>query len=469
MPKKPPSYRQRFGSDQAIVTLTDSRTGKRRDYWLGEYDSPVSREMYHRVIADWEARNRRHPPAPPPPPVSRSDPDGIDRGAVTVSEICLAFWRHATSYYEPTAATHFRGLIRITRQLFGSLPARSFGPNCLRRVRDQMVSGDPAPETPGMPGTPGTTPPRKPWSRPYINSQVHRLCRMFKWAASHEMIPASVYHELKTVPALRRGRTPARDPDPVKPVPIECVDAVRPFLSRQVAALVDLQLLTGARGGELFKLRGIDIQIDDRKGVWTIAPAMHKTAHFGHRRTIYLGPKAQKVIRPFLVDRPLDAYLFSPADAERERREALSKARVTPRSCGNVPGSNRVSRPTKKPGDHYTANSYCRAIAYACDRAMPPPEHLRPLVAAGPGDKYETWKDFHRRLTPQMREETRAWRRDHRWHPHQLRHTAATQIRHKFGLEAARIALGHSSALITDAVYAERDMDHVVEVMKSIG
>jgi integrase len=322
-------------------------------------------------------------------------------------------------------------------------------------------------------GDPGATPPRKPWSRPYINSQIHRLCRMFKWAASHEMIPASIYHELKTVPALRRGRTPAHDPQPVKPVPVESVDAIRPYVSRQVEALIDLQLLTGARGGELFKLRSIDIHIDDKKGVWTITPPEHKTAHFGHHRTIYLGPKAQKIIRGFLADRPLDAFMFSPADAERERRQALTDARVTPHSCGNTPGSNRVRKPRKKPGDHYTAESYCRAIAYACDRAAPPPspEHLRPRIVTRPGaqPKQESRKAFHKRLTPQMRVELRAWRTAHRWHPHQLRHTAATLIRREFGLEAARIALGHSSALVTDAVYAERDMDKVVEVMKSIG
>ena len=36
-------------------------------------------------------------------------------------------------------------------------------------------------------------------------------------------------------------------------------------------------------------------------------------------------------------------------------------------------------------------------------------------------------------------------------------------------MEAAQIALGHSSALVTEAVYAERDMDKVIEVMKKIG
>ena len=57
----------------------------------------------------------------------------------------------------------------------------------------------------------------------------------------------------------------------------------------------------------------------------------------------------------------------------------------------------------------------------------------------------------------------------HRWHPHQLRHNAATEIRRAFGLEAAQLALGHSSAQVTAAVYAERDHNKVAEIMRQVG
>ncbi len=42
-----PAYRQWSGYTQAIVTLTDAETKQRRDYWLGEYGTPESREAYH--------------------------------------------------------------------------------------------------------------------------------------------------------------------------------------------------------------------------------------------------------------------------------------------------------------------------------------------------------------------------------------------------------------------------------------
>jgi hypothetical protein len=57
-----PAYRQRSGYTQAIVTLTDAETRQRRDYWLGEFDSPENRERCHRIIAERECRGRHLPP-----------------------------------------------------------------------------------------------------------------------------------------------------------------------------------------------------------------------------------------------------------------------------------------------------------------------------------------------------------------------------------------------------------------------
>ena len=66
------------------------------------------------------------------------------------------------------------------------------------------------------------------------------------------MVPPSVYHGLAAVKALSRGRTVARETTPVTTIPHVYVEAVLPFLSRQVGALIELQSITGARCGELF-------------------------------------------------------------------------------------------------------------------------------------------------------------------------------------------------------------------------
>jgi site-specific recombinase XerC len=60
------------------------------------------------------------------------------------------------------------------------------------------------------------------------------------------------------------------------------------------------------------------------------------------------------------------------------------------------------------------------------------------------------------------------WRSEHHWFPNQLRHTAGTEIRRRFGLEAAQTVLGHSKADVTQ-VYAERDFAKAANVARLIG
>jgi hypothetical protein len=99
--------------------------------------------------------------------------------------------------------------------------------------------------------------------------------------------------------------------------------------------------------------------------------------------------------------------------------------------------------PRWRPGDRYDRRSYAWAIYRACDRAFPPPAKLTD-------------------------HEKKRWRRDHRWAPNRLRHTAATYLRKRFGLEAARVVLGHSSAAVTE-IYAELDLAKAADIMANVG
>ena len=443
-PKKPkvPCYRQR--GDQGLVTLTDAHSKRRRDYWLGPYAAPASRELYHRVIADWEAGGRRWP-------TLRSEGPAADANALTIAELVRQYWRWAQGYYHPRRAGAIKTALRLLRQYYGQTPAPAFGPRKLRLLREQMVRGDAQAE-----------PPRMPWSRRYVNSQVQCLRHVFKWAAAQELLPAAAHQGLCALEPLRRGRTAARENPKVGPVPEYLLEATLPQLSPPVRALVELQRLSGARPGELLALRPCDLQMDPQAGVWTYRPHEHKNAFREQERILYLGPRAQAVIAPFLLGRATQAYLFSPAEAEASRRQALRAARKTPLSCGNRPGTHRREHPEHQPGQRYTTDSYRKAIEYACAKAFPPPAEL----AAQPGETRAQWRA---RLTGEQKAQLRAWRKEHRWHPHQLRHNAATELRRSFGLEAAQLALGHASAQITDAVYAERDQAKVMEVMRRIG
>lgn len=54
------------------------------------------------------------------------------------------------------------------------------------------------------------------------------------------------------------------------------------------------------------------------------------------------------------------------------------------------------------------------------------------------------------------------------WHPHQLRHSAATRLKRDFGREVAQTVLGHAKPDMTD-LYAERDLTAARRVVATIG
>jgi integrase len=264
------------------------------------------------------------------------------------------------------------------------------------------------------------------------------------------LVEPTILHGLQAVGGLRRGRSEARENQPVRPVDDSVVDAVRPHVSRQVWAMIQLQRLTGMRSGETVIMRACDIEMDGR--IWVYRPAAHKTEHHGHQRVVELGPKAQAVIRPFL-QRDITSYLFSPTEAEAERRAGAHRRRRTPLTCGNRPGTNRARSAKRPPQQRYTTASYRRAIERGIERAFQHPE-----LSAVPQCE----------LTEEQREELRRWHHQHHWHPHQLRHTFATRVRKQYGLETARILLGQATIAAAE-IYAEAERSRAAEIAAKIG
>ncbi|MCI0499013.1 MAG: tyrosine-type recombinase/integrase [Planctomycetales bacterium] len=418
-----PKLRHHKPTGQAYVVLSG------KYIFFGPYGSPGVEEQYHRTIAEWHANDRQ---------------PGKEPEEITITELLARFWVHAESYYRDAAGNptteigNLRVSLRPMCEIYGNTKAIEFGPRALKTVRKRMID--------------------RGLCRNHINKCICRIKMLFKWATAEEILPGSVYHALLTVPGLKKGRDGACESEPVKPVPQEYVEAIQPHVSRQVWAVIQLQLLTAARPGEILKLRPCDIDCSGK--IWFYCPAEHKTAHHGHERKIYMGPRAQAVLRPFLL-RPADAYCFSPAEAEAERRVEMHRNRKTPQSCGNLPGTNCKENPRRTKGDVYAVTAYRRAIERAIEAAFPPPE----LLAQQPGESKTKWQ---KRLTPKQKAELKAWFKQYYWHPHQLRHNAATFLRKEFGLETARIILGHRSAVITE-VYAELDQQKALEAIVKVG
>lgn len=402
---KVPAYCHHKASGKAVVRLNG------KDIYLGPFGSPESHDEYQRAITLWRlnaASNEEERPR-------RILEAGFD---LSIANVLLRYKTFAESYYvkngKPTKElADMKYALRPLRQLFGDTLARDFGPLKLKMVRQAMVDSD--------------------LSRGVINNRVNRVKRFFKWAVAEELVPPSVYEGLRAVTGLKYGRTEARETDPIKPVADEHIEIILAEVSPQVAAMVQLQRLTGMRPCETVMIRKQDI--DTSGDIWLYEPFDHKNLWRGHHRMIALGPRCQELLKPYLDNR-VEGYLFSPKEAEAQRNSVRKANRQSP-----MTPSQRRRKPkafsTRAKRDSYDTDSYRRAIKYGIKKVN---------------------KRRERNKLPLIPE----------WCPLQVRHSRATELNEIYGIEAAAVSLGHAHADVTK-VYAERNLKLAIEVAKKAG
>ena len=131
------------------------------------------------------------------------------------------------------------------------------------------------------------------------------------------------------------------------------------------------------------------------------------------------------------IETTSEVFEYVPASHKMQRRGKQRRISIGPTGQEILSPYMRVERERflfeSSSGECYSKDSYNRAVSRACRRAG---------VEA--------------------------------WSPNQLRHTAATEIRKRFGLEASRVILGHSSAETT-LIYAERDFEAAKAVIRQMG
>jgi len=414
MPKRKatvPSYRLHRPSGQGVVTLNG------RDFYLGPYRDGGSRDRYEELLGHWFTNGRRMSDEVPQAHV------------LTTGDLILRYYRHCEERFghrrtKGTRLSQVRVAMQPVKQLFGSTPAADFGPKSLLLVRQLYIDGgwDRRVRRSGE----TITEKAKPWARKTVNDHVQVVKRMVKWGVREELIPESVWHGLSTVDGLRSGESAAPEPRKVRPVPEEHVDAVLPHVLPPVKAMIELQRLTGMRPGEVVIMRGRDL--DMVGDLWAYKPEHHKSEHRGIERVIVVGERGQKIIGPFLRSN-VDECLFRPDEAEANRHAEQRRRRKTPLWKAHVERYERARkrRSRRVLHDHYTVTNYARAVTRACEKAGVP-----------------------------------------KWTPHQLRHLAATNIRKAYGIEAARIMLGHQHIGVTE-IYAERDLTVARTIAAKIG
>lgn len=330
-----------------------------------------------------------------------------DAASSSVATLVARYLQHAERRHKPAEYTHYERVGELLFESYATTPTVQFGPRKLQELRDQMVQIG--------------------WTRKHVNHQVSRVRRIFKWGVSKEIVKVDVYGALLTVEALREGETDAPEGREVGPVAWADVEAILPFLSPTLNAMVLIQHASGMRTDNLCRMRPADVRrsiagelAPGGAEIWIYAPGEHKTAWRDRKLFIPLGPQSQALLQRF-EGRPEDAFYFSPRESAGWYAAQRAARRTTP------PVGKYVRRESRRLRERFDRFSYRQSLVRAMDKAKV----------------------------------------DH-WHPHQLRHTRGTEIRARFGMEAAQVWLGHAHLKATE-VYAKRDLDKAIEIAKAIG
>ncbi len=396
-----PSYRHHKARDLAVVTIDG------QDYYLGTYGSPDSHKKYEALVRSW--RERQDNPEPP------GNPFLVPNDRPTINELILGYLKHVERHYRPNhgrnkeAGCVSDALDVVQACGFGREPADAFRPRDLKKVREAMIA--------------------KEWSRGYINHQSIRIKRMFAFAVEEDLVPGSVYHAMLEIKGLRKGTPGVREARKVKPVPVE---HVKPVLKKAQAMLKAMLLFawhTGARPGEVCALKSCHLDREGKVWLYKVPPDANKTDIHEQERTVYVGPKGQKILMSWLEGIDPDEYVFSPIREQQLRQQARAAARKTKPTPSEIrkkeERKNRVPKLRKR--DHYNPNAFRQAVVRLCDAAGVP-----------------------------------------RWSPNRLRHNAATRFRKKYGIEVARILLGHSR-VSTSEIYAAPNAKKAIRAALDMG
>ena len=219
-----PSYLPHKQSGRARAVWTDAAGERHQKLLPGRFDSTESRAAFARVVAELAVT-----------PLANRAVDGPV--GITVAELLLAYLNHAERHYrtpdgEATSEFHETRLTaRTLREMFADTPAAEFGLKSLKATRQAWINA-------GL-------------ARSECNRRTRIARRIFKWGACEELVPATVHQSLATVAGLQRGRTAARETEPVGPVEDAAVDAILPFLNRHVRGLVEFQRLGVVAGADI--------------------------------------------------------------------------------------------------------------------------------------------------------------------------------------------------------------------------
>jgi len=308
-------------SDGVIVRIPKYRKHTVRDFgfveWRGKrhrlpgaYNSPESRAAYKAFLRD-NVIEAIPEDVSVPRPATPTEP-------VTIKLLAAMFLDYAEGHYPAGSPSEYQNVrLAVTNllKLVEDMPADEFGPRSLKQFREALIH-------------------ERNHSRTFINSQVARVRRMFRWGASEEIVPVTVWQSLSTVAGLQRGRAAARETESRQPVAWSDIEPVLTEVAVQIADMIRVQWHTAVRSDSLCAASWS--QFDKGADIWLWRPK-HKMSYRGQRLVIPVGPRCQAIFAKY---RDREPFLFDP----------------------------RLARGSRTQNDHYTTRSYYQPIRRAINR-----------------------------------------------------------------------------------------------------
>ncbi|MCL2006080.1 MAG: hypothetical protein FWG73_07935 [Planctomycetaceae bacterium] len=190
-------------------------------------------------------------PAPVPLPTQPAQA-AHSNGGSTVGDLVAVFMDYVGKEYSNDQYIHFRESLVWLVPAYEDLPVNDFSPKKLKTVREQMVQSGKL-------------------CRNMVNDYKNRIVRMFRWAIEEEILTdANVVLALQQVANLKKGAQGTYDHPKRRAVPDDVVCRTVPGLSPTVAAMVQIQGMTGMRPGKLCAMRVgyINKTRFHEKGLW---------------------------------------------------------------------------------------------------------------------------------------------------------------------------------------------------------
>jgi len=271
-----------------------------KDVYLGPHGSREARAAYAKLLAD-VAEGR---------PVAGEE---VAASAMEVDDVLAEWWAQAARKYSQRGreATNFRAALRPLSRLFGTTAASEFRSDQLEGLRLAMATGSWM--TDAERGKAAGKSGRRPvgWCANVCNRACGRVKTVWRWAERKGYVPEGRWAHLCSLPPIAANDATARHTKARRAFEGPELEMVCRACPRPVAAMLRLQYLTGMRSGEVRIMRACDV--DRSADVWVYAPFQHKNDWRGQERHVYLGPEAQAVLLPYLLEAESPAaFLFRP-------------------------------------------------------------------------------------------------------------------------------------------------------------